>query len=433
MTTYKQKIILVCIGLIMGVVLLEISLHIAALTYKYCVIYDKKVLNSKDENVVRVLCVGDSYTFGSGAERGFSYPEQLERLLNQNTGVKFRVYNLGIGSSNSSQTLKKLPAQLLKYSPDIVIIMTGCNDIWNFEDSNYYLFTADKRFRALRRLDGALMSFRSYKLLKIISFNMKAKLIEKKIEKIDVISPKKGYDYNVLLDSSQKEKLEYYIKLAQGYWNMQNRDHENAIKILNNALKLDPYNKKVLFLLGDIYNCSSKPLLSVDAYKKILEVEPNNIVAHKKLFSIYQKLDDLKMAYKEAIEVSSLDPKDVSFKMILITGVLPFRQESYEYKKLLYSNLEKMIEYVRMKKGEIILQTYPFHSVRSFDDVVKAIAKKYNAPIVDNAAIFDVLVSLEGYKREDYFVVDGHCTSKGYGVVAANVYNVLNAELGIKK
>lgn len=105
---------------------------------------------------VRVSCIGDSITEGSGAAPGKAYPSQLQELL----GDKWKVTNFGI----SGRTLlkngdfpywKEEKYQFaLKSEPDVVIIMLGTNDTkpqnWKFEKE----FVADytelvKSFQAL--------------------------------------------------------------------------------------------------------------------------------------------------------------------------------------------------------------------------------------------------------------------------------------------
>ncbi len=105
---------------------------------------------------VKVACIGDSITEGVGAERGKSYPSQLQEML----GDKWLVGNFGV----SGRTLLKkgdFPywneakyQDSLKSEPDVVIIMLGTNDTkpqnWKFESE----FVADytelvKSFQAL--------------------------------------------------------------------------------------------------------------------------------------------------------------------------------------------------------------------------------------------------------------------------------------------
>ncbi|MEP2775277.1 MAG: GDSL-type esterase/lipase family protein [Luteolibacter sp.] len=79
---------------------------------------------------VKVACVGDSITQGAGAEKGKSYPSQLQRML----GDGWKVFNFG----KSGRTLmkkgdhpywkEKVYQQALGSKPDVVIIMLGTND-----------------------------------------------------------------------------------------------------------------------------------------------------------------------------------------------------------------------------------------------------------------------------------------------------------------
>ena len=105
---------------------------------------------------VRVACIGDSITQGSGAEKGKSYPTQLQGLL----GESWVVGNFGV----SGRTLLKkgdFPywkeaayQKALAFKPDVVVIMLGTNDTkpqnWKHEAE----FVADytelvKSFQAL--------------------------------------------------------------------------------------------------------------------------------------------------------------------------------------------------------------------------------------------------------------------------------------------
>lgn len=71
----------------------------------------------------KVVAFGDSITNGYGVDKDKTYPAQLSALL----GVE--VINVGINGEMSAAGLKRLPSILEKYSPDILIICHGGNDI----------------------------------------------------------------------------------------------------------------------------------------------------------------------------------------------------------------------------------------------------------------------------------------------------------------
>jgi lysophospholipase L1-like esterase len=91
------------------------------------------------EEPIKVACIGDSITQGVGAERGKSYPDQLQALL----GDKYKVGNFGVSARTLLQKgdfpyrKEKKYQEALQMKPDIVIIMLGTNDTkpqnWKFE------------------------------------------------------------------------------------------------------------------------------------------------------------------------------------------------------------------------------------------------------------------------------------------------------------
>ena len=88
----------------------------------------------KAENSFRIICLGDSNTFGLDVNDQYTYPAQLERLLNEQAGnanLHFEVINAGIPGYTSRQGLVYLQKRLLQYQPDLVIIGFGCNDAFN--------------------------------------------------------------------------------------------------------------------------------------------------------------------------------------------------------------------------------------------------------------------------------------------------------------
>lgn len=87
----------------------------------------------KPENVVRIICLGASETYGVGADKNHSYPALLESILNASIGglcgLKFEVINAGFMGYHSWHSRVLLLKELLKFQPDYVSIMQGPNDL----------------------------------------------------------------------------------------------------------------------------------------------------------------------------------------------------------------------------------------------------------------------------------------------------------------
>lgn len=82
----------------------------------------------------RVLCVGDSHTYGALVRREEAFPAQLQRLLEQHEPGVWSVVNLGVPGLSSTQVRNRLPVWLARYQPDVVVAWSGVNDSWNVSE-----------------------------------------------------------------------------------------------------------------------------------------------------------------------------------------------------------------------------------------------------------------------------------------------------------
>jgi lysophospholipase L1-like esterase len=73
----------------------------------------------------KIICFGDSLTHGTGASRGKDYPSQLSKMISR------PVINAGVPGDTTAGALKRLERDVLSYSPDIVLITLGGNDLKN--------------------------------------------------------------------------------------------------------------------------------------------------------------------------------------------------------------------------------------------------------------------------------------------------------------
>lgn len=73
---------------------------------------------------VKILCLGDSLTFGFGVPRRFSWTTVAQKEL----GVV--LINAGVPGDTTGGMLARLPGELEKHRPAVISLMGGANDIF---------------------------------------------------------------------------------------------------------------------------------------------------------------------------------------------------------------------------------------------------------------------------------------------------------------
>jgi lysophospholipase L1-like esterase len=82
----------------------------------------------KSADVRRIVCVGDSQTFGFGVEEERTWPERLRVLLSERAPGRFEVLNAGTTAYNTSREVRLLESRLLALEPDVVLLQYFLND-----------------------------------------------------------------------------------------------------------------------------------------------------------------------------------------------------------------------------------------------------------------------------------------------------------------
>ena len=86
--------------------------------------------------VARIMCLGDSTTFGPPGEK-YTYPHALQTSLNRRrTKQKVDVINAGMSGHSTCNMLFRIQ-RLMRFKPGAVIIFAGWNDLFNDTPGNY--------------------------------------------------------------------------------------------------------------------------------------------------------------------------------------------------------------------------------------------------------------------------------------------------------
>ena len=125
---------------------------------------------AKDPGALRIVCLGDSWTFGANVGQDQAYPQQLQRLLAIHyPGRKIEVFNLGVLGYSSHQGLELLKLEALGLDPDVVVIGFAMNDskIEGYRDKDLAGLPSDVTVsKRVTRLVGRI---ETYKLLRYLA------------------------------------------------------------------------------------------------------------------------------------------------------------------------------------------------------------------------------------------------------------------------
>lgn len=98
----------------------------------------KEQIKTKDENTIRVLCLGDSFTFGVYVPNEDTYPAITEGLLNSSAHDRdFEVLNAGVVGYFLRREKDLYISQARGVKPDIVVLQVLDNDLSGYIKSGY--------------------------------------------------------------------------------------------------------------------------------------------------------------------------------------------------------------------------------------------------------------------------------------------------------
>ncbi len=102
----------------------------------------------KPAGTTRIVCFGDSSTFGIGARMEDTWPFQLDEQLNssfefattdnsrrRNASPRFQVINAGVPGYTSHQGLQHVRQEIDRLQPDIVFASYANNDFWTWDNT----------------------------------------------------------------------------------------------------------------------------------------------------------------------------------------------------------------------------------------------------------------------------------------------------------
>jgi lysophospholipase L1-like esterase len=148
---------------------------------------DLEFSKKKSSSVFRIVCLGDSWTFGWNVGQNQAYPQMLKALLGQEfSEANFEVFNLGVGGYTSLNGLRLLKTSVLDLNPDVVVIGFAMNEpgMAGFRDKTTPV--GQESVTLLKTLSGIVNKSEFFQLLRYWALLLKwqPQSIDRHIEKM---------------------------------------------------------------------------------------------------------------------------------------------------------------------------------------------------------------------------------------------------------
>jgi lysophospholipase L1-like esterase len=89
---------------------------------------DLERVQPKPAGVRRLVCLGDSFTWGVGILFDDAWPQRVERTLTRTRGERWEAVNLAEPGMNAVEQVRRLESEGLGYGPDVVVLAWVLND-----------------------------------------------------------------------------------------------------------------------------------------------------------------------------------------------------------------------------------------------------------------------------------------------------------------
>jgi len=305
----------------------------------------------------RVLCLGDSHTYGLFLERQQAWPAMLEESLHKRGIVNAEVINLAYPGTNSYRVRHSIESMMEEIKPDIVVLMLGANDYWT------------SPLDAVTETEGKVESFlkKHVRIYKLLMFAVKTEEV------------KTGHYFledalrNIHQDS--KEEAAANLRKALSFFKIEARQMEN----------------------GEWYAVWQDEKLSfdeiLDAIRQKNSGEIPSIDSQKITDSGFLNLGYFKNILKEKLKVSA--QKIESEGEIVGYGGGTYRLgatfsgnggsvKGKQASENLADNLRFIADVVQAHQAQPILMAYHFQVKYVYaNDVIRAVAAERQLPLID--------------------------------------------------
>lgn len=400
----RDKLLLIAAGILAAFLLLEAALRLAGFGFSFFQEYKNKK-NIKDSGGYRILCIGDSLTALGGKN---SYPAQLQEILNQKfPDLKCSIINKGWVGAKSQETTSKLSQYADIYKPDMIIAMTGINDIQH-----------RGRFGFKRRI----VSLRDLRICKLCSM-LKLRISDK------------------ITGIAWHGSIRDYILLAWFY--SDHKRFQEAEQVFKKCIKIYPLESLPYMHMATFYKEQGRFKEADEVLRKVKDLDKNISLTYIYLVSFDRdgkRLEETESLLKKKISDQPLNDK-LYGGLALCYEYMGLYDKAEEYfmkaneLRLMHQNpvtrrnYRKIAQIAKKNRARFVCVQYP---MRSIDSLMNIFIDKEGVVFISNESAFRKAVRDSGY--DEYFVDAfggdfGHCTAKGNRLLAENIAEAVSTSL----
>jgi len=254
-----KKTLVIAFRIVLILVVLELGLRASGYTHMFF-----RELGNKIDMDYDVVIVVDGDSMSTGKD---SWPSQLQKMLDNNSNITYKVINKAKDAGTSTDVLGRAEENIEKYQPDIYVTMTGILDEGEAEDPG---FLEELRIvKLFRRADRALIEGVRNEIVAVyaaeqypirIVFNQSnqpdpeaSKLIDEAVQQFDRGNYEQAEQLLLKAVETDEKSEKAYLILAQI---AKNEKDKNKMKYYaNKLLEINRKNTFVFLVLGEIaYN-----------------------------------------------------------------------------------------------------------------------------------------------------------------------------------
>lgn len=468
------------VGLVGVVVLLEILLRLTGAFYAG-IFGPSRGAGLDLEGRRVVLAMGDSMTYGVGASRGMSYPDQLGSLL-QAQDPAFEVINGGLAGANTTMILSLLDDLLERLEPEVVTLLAGGTNKVNFYGLNAWL----QRETAGARLQDALHHVRVWRMGTFFLHQVQGTPTLRRAVVFDGLSagitacmqwhrrqghtlPDAFLEGVDLLELGRYDEARQRMEGAMAHhpgdtslpWGVATahkglRDDAGARSWFERCLAVDPRDPNCAYGIGELIiegtpqNWAGNPLLreAEGWFRRGADSSPEFAANWWGLGMVRMKSNDPQGAMDAFMKCIQADPNDSRCYPNLVnqaqfTGrrrdlvaaleavkdqspaaadtllALQYRRDDPAIAQWTRADLQVLVARARAAGARVVIQTYPYADTANA--LLLEVARAEGVPVVDQESSFAEAFR-SGMTSGDLFSADGHhCNDAGYGRMAANL------------